>query len=85
MLKVLPTVSTNTAIAIFRVDNSDMEKAMVYADLRKEIEKGDGDWSVNEMSLLKANSWHGCGVYIKKQRSNLRFVSLYQPFKLMFS
>jgi len=32
MLKILPTVSKNTAIAIFRVDKSDMEKAMLYAD-----------------------------------------------------
>lgn len=85
MLKVLPTVSTNTAIAIFRVDNSEMEKAVVYTDLRKGIEKGVSDWSVNVMSLLKANSWQGCGVYIEKRRSNLRFFSLYQPFKLMFS
>jgi hypothetical protein len=43
MLKVLPTVSTNTAIAIFRVDNSGMEKAMVHADFRKGIEKGNSD------------------------------------------
>jgi len=43
MLQILPTVSKNTAIAIFRVDNSDMEKAMLYADLSVGIGKGDGN------------------------------------------
>jgi hypothetical protein len=43
MLKVLPTVSKNTAIAIFRVDNLDMEKAMIYADLSTGIGNGDSD------------------------------------------
>jgi hypothetical protein len=43
MLKILPTFSKNTAIAIFRVDNSDMEKAMVYADLSIGIGSGDSD------------------------------------------
>ena len=43
MLKVLPTVLKNNATAIFRVENSDMEKAMLYADLSKGIGKGDDD------------------------------------------
>jgi len=43
MLKILPTVSKNIAIAIFRVDNSDMEKVMLYADLSIGIGNGDGD------------------------------------------
>lgn len=43
MLKIPPTVSKNTAIAIFRVDNSDMEKAMLYADLSTGIGNGDSD------------------------------------------
>jgi hypothetical protein len=43
MVKILPTVSKNTAIAIFRVDNSDLEKATLYADLSIGIGKGDGD------------------------------------------
>jgi hypothetical protein len=43
VLKILPTVSKNTAIAIFRVENSDMEKAMLYADLSIGIGKGDSD------------------------------------------
>jgi hypothetical protein len=43
MLKILPTVSKNTAVAIFRVDNSHKEKGMLYAYLSIGIGKGDGD------------------------------------------
>jgi hypothetical protein len=43
-----------------------MEKAMVYADLSTGIGSGDSDWLVNVLSLMKAASQQGCGVYTEK-------------------
>lgn len=63
-------------LLLLRVHKSDIEKIMLYADLSIGIGKGDGKLLVNVLSLMKAASWQGCGVYAEKRRSNLRFVSV---------